>query len=156
MNPTITPPITGMKTIHQCIASRDVGGVLLAIEKLPCQAMFVISQIRCIRICAMHAAAIARAIETTEISTTRPSTSDACPGTAVCSSAGPRDGETGRPSVVAADSTVGLSMCGYGSRNDFYGERSSHARGRSDEARHVAMQSRSLASVVNPTGASAT
>jgi hypothetical protein len=35
IKPTITPPITGMKMIHQCTASRVVGGVARAMEKVP-------------------------------------------------------------------------------------------------------------------------
>src|SRR5437764_12474942 len=66
--------------------------------------MFVISQIRCISTWAMHAAAVAMTIDSAEMSTTRRSTSDDCAGTAAASSAGPIDGDTGKPSVVEARS----------------------------------------------------
>src|SRR5690349_14159836 len=72
--------------------------------------MFVTRPIRCIRISAMHAAAIASAIDTTEMNTTRLSTSVVRAGTCASSSAGPIDGETGNPSVVVAASRSPLAI----------------------------------------------
>src|SRR4051812_32249063 len=99
MKPTRIPPMTGMGMTQRPRCGTALAGV--AVETLaeisPKKARWVTKAMRWMRSRAMNAAAIARRMERVEMRRMRESTREDWVGMSALASAGPREGEMGRP-----------------------------------------------------------